>query len=232
MQKTPILAQSLGFNLFSTPNKMPGFSFGLPAGAACPASKAMADEPDSICGQCYALRGNYTFKNVIKTGTDRLEWVRANLSNGEFVRVITNAIRFYYPTEQGLFRIHDRGDFFSNEYILAWYEIVKQFPGIKFWVPTREWIFPHKREALRKLASLPNITVKPSALLFGGMAEPEATAGLDASSGVCKTEAEAAALGFAVCPASIKANPSSCVENACFKCFDKGNKIPVAYLKH
>lgn len=229
---TKTLDQGLGFNLFSTPNKMPGFSFGLPAGDACPASKAMADEPSSICGQCYALRGNYTFPAVKRTGLARLEWARTNLANGEFVRIICNAIRFHYPTEQGLFRIHDRGDFFSNEYINAWYEIVKTFPNIKFWVPTREWLFPHKREALRRLATLPNITVKPSALLFGGMAEPEATAGLDASSGSCKTQEEAEALGFAVCPASIKANPSSCQENGCFKCFDKTNKKPVAYLKH
>lgn len=230
MQKT--LNQGLDFNLFSTPNKMPGFSFGLPAGDACPASKAMAVDPDSICGQCYALRGNYTFPAVKRTGAARLEWVRNNLANGEFVRIIVNAIRFHYPTEQGLFRIHDRGDFFSNEYVDAWYEIVKTFPNIKFWVPTREYIFPARKVRLERLASLPNITVKPSALTFGGIVDPEAIAGLDASSGVCKTVEEAESLGFAVCPASRKENPSSCQENGCFKCFDKTNKVPVAYLKH
>lgn len=223
------------FNLLSTPNKMPGLAFGLPAGDACPVAKAMADDPQSICGKCYALRGHYQYPIVKRTGSERLEWVRKSIEldgGKEFIAVLTHEIRMKYPFGTGVFRIHDRGDFFSVAYIHAWYEIVKQFPGIHFWVPTREWALEHKREALRKLATLPNITVKPSALTFNGMPCPDATAGLDSASGVCDSIAIAESLGFQVCPSTVKGNPKTCGENECFKCFDKSVTQPVAYLRH
>lgn len=214
---------------------MPGHAFGLPAGDACPVAKAMADDPDSICGKCYALRGHYQYPVVKRTGNERLKWVRDSIDadgGSEFIAELCRQIKAKYPFGVGVFRIHDRGDFFNVGYINAWYEIVKQFPNIKFWVPTREWALPHKREALRKLATLSNVTVKPSALTFNSIPCPEATEGLDAASGVCDSIEIAQRLGFQVCPSTIKGNAKTCGENECFKCFDKSVKTPVAYLRH
>ena len=35
------------------------------------------------------------------------------------------------------FRIHADGDFFNNDYIMAWIHVMKAFPDVQFWVYTR-----------------------------------------------------------------------------------------------
>ena len=47
----------------SSPSKMPGPSFNLPA-AACLTGAKLATVPGSTCSGCYALKGRYRFPNV------------------------------------------------------------------------------------------------------------------------------------------------------------------------
>jgi hypothetical protein len=73
------------------------------------------------------------------------------------------------------FRGHDSGDFFNVAYVEAWVEVCRALPHVKFWFPTREYqtkaagLFQIISEnprmtAIRTLAALPNVTVRPSAL--------------------------------------------------------------------
>ena len=61
-------------------------------------------------------------------------------------------------------RVHASGDFFSIDYINAWYVIASQFPNIKFWTYTKtrgvmgaQWDI-----ALDRLESLPNFNIVDS----------------------------------------------------------------------
>jgi hypothetical protein len=47
----------------SKPSKMPGWSIGLPA-KECKTGKSLRLIPDSVCYDCYALKGCYVFKVV------------------------------------------------------------------------------------------------------------------------------------------------------------------------
>jgi hypothetical protein len=87
------------------------------------------------------------------------------------------------------FRIHDSGDFFNTRYAKAWVMVCKALPATKFWAPTRAWqggvmgalpVYDPLLNALRELAALPNVTVRPSALNFGDL--PPVVAGLHAGS--------------------------------------------------
>jgi hypothetical protein len=87
------------------------------------------------------------------------------------------------------FRGHDSGDFFNIAYVEAWTSVCRELPNVWFWFPTREYqvksdfaMLNPRMDSLRKLASLPNVTVRPSALEIGEAA-PNVT-GLHAGSAV------------------------------------------------
>jgi hypothetical protein len=62
-------------------------------------------------------------------------------------------------------RVHDSGDLFSPTYTRAWFRICDALSWVRFWFPTRSWQAPWVLEIVR-LASLPNVTVRPSAIHF------------------------------------------------------------------
>ena len=47
----------------SKPSKMPGWAYGLPA-KECKTGSKLRLIPDSVCFNCYALKGCYVFKVV------------------------------------------------------------------------------------------------------------------------------------------------------------------------
>ena len=47
----------------STPSKMPGYAYGIPA-KHCPVGSALVKIKGSVCSSCYALKGRYVFPNV------------------------------------------------------------------------------------------------------------------------------------------------------------------------
>lgn len=54
-------------------------------------------------------------------------------------------------------RIHSSGDFYSNEYIEMWIELISRNPQAKFWAYTRSWKKADLSMQLEKLHSLKNI---------------------------------------------------------------------------
>jgi hypothetical protein len=152
----------------------------------------------------------------MRTPAGRIAWVE----------YIVNAIR---ESKCEYFRVHDSGDMFNVSYAQCWLEVCKSLPAVKFWIPTRAWqqpagplpMFDPMLNALRALASLPNATVRPSALNFGDYAP--VVPGLHAGSAAAMPDVFRARQ----CPAY--AQGGHCA--SCRTCWDSKD-IPIAYPKH
>lgn len=79
----------------STPYKMPGFAYGIPA-QACITGAKLHQVPNTVCKSCYAFnKGNYAWKVVKNAQNKRLnsldhpQWVEA------FVFVLNNNYKKY-----------------------------------------------------------------------------------------------------------------------------------------
>ena len=202
---------------------MPGSSFSLPARRTCP---GVILSPGSVCRSCYAdQRRRYRWSAVKLAQERRLAWTLEALSSGRFVPALVGLITARGDTH---FRLHDSGDFFSPPYVDAWYDIALALPEVSFWAPTRSWAIDGQVRpdddpllaSLRRLASLPNVTVRPSALLIDS--DPPEIPGLHAGSSVTTDPARS------TCPKSLR-SPPAC--GNCRRCWDEPLK-PVVYLKH
>ena len=162
-------------SILTVTSKMPGPSFSLPAGLACPNSWG------GVCGKCYAKGGCYGYSNVQAAQLARFHWaiecMRSPKGQQTFIDQVIRAIQY---SRAPYFRGHDSGDFFNVAYVESWIRICEALPNVRFWFPTREYqvkpatnnplaVFqPNPRmDAIRRLAALPNVTVRPSALAIG-----------------------------------------------------------------
>tara|TARA_R110000824_G_C15039242_1_gene660220 strand:- start:14 stop:721 length:708 start_codon:yes stop_codon:yes gene_type:complete len=234
-------------NLLSNPSKMPCVGFNIPALKYCPAAQLLLKVKeklgDLICSSCYACKGFYTFSNVKASLQARADFVTSSLrkdGGDTFVNEMSAQIaKKYFKDGKAkklkhintkLFRVHDSGDLFSVKYINAWKRICENFPQIRFWFPTREWIRESQMDALKGLASLPNVIIKPSALYLDEKA-PDVQ-GLDSGTSVYSCAKKAIADGHSVCPATSNKDDHTCAGNNCENCFIKNFKKPIAYLAH
>ena len=84
---------------------------------------------------CYARNGTYLFSNVRGRHIENLEytlyhleeWQQQMLSEVQHKKMIGKHVR-----------IHDAGDFYNEEYLLAWLEIARQTPDVTFYAYTKE----------------------------------------------------------------------------------------------
>lgn len=151
----------------------------------------------AVCQSCYATRGNFVYANIQLQEMLRYLWahhamdVPALAPDGSkstaFIETMTAAIanadfsgggappsevakRYGYGH---FFRIHSSGDFFNKKYFQQWLMIVRRFPQVAFWAPTRIWAAPgfKWREALAEAGGMPpNLTLRPSAYYVNGQA--------------------------------------------------------------
>jgi hypothetical protein len=77
---------------------------------------------------CYARQARYNFPAVKRTREINLAIVRADL--GLFERL---AVLDLEQVKQRIVRVHDSGDFFSQEYLAAWFRVMGQFPRKRFY---------------------------------------------------------------------------------------------------
>lgn len=230
-------------SLLTVTSKMPCKSWSIPAVKSCPSAFF---GKGAICGEskehttCYATKRMYLWRAIQNAQDKRYAWaIRASMdaaTGDEFVTLLTLAIqkeaarqeRKYYRevrngdrelgTFEPVYRVHDSGDLFSPSYCRLWQRISAACPDVRFWIPTRQWRSsnPHMQAALKELGSLPNVALRPSALLFGD--EPPVIDGLAAGSSAAK-------VGYN-CPAPSQNN--SCSD--CRQCWDK--RIPIVYRAH
>lgn len=118
---------------FSKPGKMPCSTFSTPAQACITGSKLRL-VPNSVCSDCYALKGNYRFPNVKAPRETNLAAVLGDLHTWR-----ASMVDMLLKTEKsGYFRWHDSGDVQSYEHLLAIIDIAAALPHIRFWLPTKE----------------------------------------------------------------------------------------------
>ena len=94
----------------------------------CPAAGACASF-------CYARNGTYLFSNVKNRHIQNLELVIYNLKDWQAQMLAE--VQNKKMTGKHI-RIHDAGDFFSDEYLLAWLEIAILTPKVTFYCYTKE----------------------------------------------------------------------------------------------
>jgi hypothetical protein len=112
----------------SAPGKMPGSSYNLPA-VNCLTGSKLVQIAGSVCAGCYALKGRYRFTNVKQALARRL----ASLGHPDWVKAMTVLIK-----GQAVHRWHDSGDIQSVDHLKAIFEVCKNTPETRHWLPTRE----------------------------------------------------------------------------------------------
>ena len=112
----------------SAPSKMPGPAYNLPA-SACQTGQKLAQVPGTPCHGCYALKGRYNFSNVQAALNRRLK----ALESPRWVDAMITLIK-----GRPVFRWHDSGDIQSAQHLINIFEVCKQTPETRHWLPTQE----------------------------------------------------------------------------------------------
>lgn len=161
------VAGTLGF-----PSKMPGTSYGIPA-QACRTGAKLHDVPDSVCADCYALKGNYIYPSVETAQAKRL----AALEDPAWVGAMTMILTYAHargrgrngPISSGWHRWHDSGDIQSVEHLAKICEVARRTPQIWHWLPTREMGMVKAFVASGGIVP-DNLTIRVSATMVDGPA--------------------------------------------------------------
>ena len=81
---------------------------------------------------CYATKGNYNFKSVVRS------LAKKTVLCYDFLDFVERAITAQIEADKiQLCRIHAAGDFFSIEYAMMWRRIAERFPAVTFWTYTK-----------------------------------------------------------------------------------------------
>lgn len=108
--------------------------FGIPAdynfdgGNTCPGANACR-------GVCYAKQGRYMMANVMNARKHNLNFFNGFGAHSFVCAAIADLTRFV--KRYNVVRIHDSGDFFSQEYLNAWKAIAAAFPSVIFYAYTK-----------------------------------------------------------------------------------------------
>lgn len=89
-----------------------------------------------VCAKaCYARKGTFRFRNVLESHTRNLMMLLDDLQGWE--QQLT--LELDHPKFRGAsVRIHDGGDFFSDDYLRAWLRIARRTPNTTFYCYTKE----------------------------------------------------------------------------------------------
>jgi hypothetical protein len=98
-----------------------------------------------VCAQlCYARSGTYNFSNVKKAHTRNLESIVDDPEGWK--NQLTNELKAKRYQGGKSVRIHDSGDFFTEQYFLLWLDIAKENPHVFFYAYTKEVAMVKKHE--------------------------------------------------------------------------------------
>ena len=126
-------------------------TFGLPAGKeySCPG------QTPTCAKVCYAGKLEKVYKgvrNVLMSNWDQLKDADYNTMVSLLDEMILDFIEDCNKRNAPkLFRIHWDGDFFNDTYTIAWAEVIRRNPDVKFWVYTR---VPAAAEMLKGITNL------------------------------------------------------------------------------
>ena len=135
-----------------------------------------------MCSDCYALKGNYRFSNVVAAHQRRM----AALDHPQFVEAFVVVLKNLYAktrktrddgSPENRFRWLDSGDVQSVEMLHQINTIALETPEIAHWLPTREYKLV--RDYLAKYGEFaPNLTVRFSMPKVGSVPKRSPVAGL------------------------------------------------------
>ena len=109
--------------------------FNLPAQRTCPGSTEMCRS------KCYAMKAERMYPTVRPC---REENLAASKDDSAFVEGINAIIERHFKGQPGFFRIHESGDFYSQEYLHAWFDIANMNTNIKFLAFTKSHMLDFK----------------------------------------------------------------------------------------
>ena len=116
----------------SSPSKMPGYAYNLPAWRCITGVKLQA-VAGSVCAGCYAMKGRYRFRNV----KEALERRQQSLVHPQWVQAMTLLVT-HYSKKVPFFRWHDSGDLQGVDHLMNIFEVCNRTPLVQHWMPTRE----------------------------------------------------------------------------------------------
>jgi len=195
----------------SKASKMPCRSWSLQALDTCPASRNSDGSLVAACSGCYAVGGNYRFKNVKaprehnREDWKRDEWVSdmvAELDNDRY------------------FRWFDSGDMYDIRLARKILEVMSLTPWVKHWLPTRMHKFPKFREVIDNMEMFSNVVIRRSSDSITG----ETIEGANTST---ISTLDSVPEGAAVCEAYTRSGKCG----TCRACWDKSVSV-VCYIGH
>lgn len=105
------------------------FNFGIPAYKTA-SGKVTCPFADKCVKYCYAQKGAYNWGNVKPAFERRYEISKQD----DFVEIMVSEI---LKKKVDYLRIHDSGDYYSNEYIYKWFAIANALPHVRFYSYTK-----------------------------------------------------------------------------------------------
>lgn len=157
------------------------------------------------CKGCYARKAEYLYPPALPS---RERNFKASLNTEQFIEDVTSVLS---RTKKTIVRVHESGDFYSQPYLNAWFEIAKRFPHISFYAYTKKM---HILD-FSKIMELPNVNIinsmTPIGSNYGDMDKLE----------------KLKDLGYFICPCGIDKDVK-CMKT-CFECLKKSK---VCFLHH
>lgn len=105
------------------------FNFGIPAYKSA-TGKLTCPFADKCVKYCYAQKGAYIWGNVKPAFERRYEATKQD----NFVEMMVEEL---VKKKADYLRIHDSGDYYSNEYIYKWFAIANALPDVRFYSYTK-----------------------------------------------------------------------------------------------
>ena len=124
-----ILTQNSKLKKTSKENNKRVFNFGISAYKTSTGILVCPFAKDCV-KFCYAQKGAYNFGNVKPLFEKRYNLTKSNI----FIEAINDSIK---AKKVDILRIHDSGDFYSNEYINKWITIAKENKDVIFYAYTK-----------------------------------------------------------------------------------------------
>ncbi len=128
--------------------------FNLPAGKTCPGAlfcksfavvnengKRTIQDGEHTIFRCFAASSEVQYDAVFYNRAENLQLIAHSLMQGVAVDVINSSLQHHRTQKITKIRIHESGDFFSQEYLNAWIEVAKLNPDLKFYCYSKSLLF-------------------------------------------------------------------------------------------
>jgi len=178
------------------------FIFDLPAVKSCLNSKDCASS-------CYALKAEKQYKYSALFRATNFDMVKNNI---ELLRSLL--IDQLKKSNKKIVRIHSSGDFYNQEYIDMWHDVISMFPNIKFYTYTK----------VENILNFSEILENSNFNLINSLIDGKLNYGsLDYCNSMVKK------YNSFICPATIKSNKKVICGENCNYCVSNKN---VVFVQH